>query len=66
MVAKFGNKFANGLYLGLMAISYGRSVKVNTKRQCQKPQILGVGMAVCQKDRAYKHYTNNQIGRAHV
>ena len=29
--------------------------------QCQKPQKLGVGMAVCRKDRAYKHYTNNPI-----
>ena len=27
--------------------------------RCQKQQKLGVGIAVCRQDRAYKHYTGN-------
>ena len=30
-------------------------------RQCQKPQKLGIGMAVCRQDRAYKDYTSNRF-----
>ena len=29
--------------------------------QCQKPQKLGVRMAVCKQDKAYKDYTSNPI-----
>ena len=29
--------------------------------QCQKPQKLSRGMAVCRQDRAYKDYTSNSI-----